>query len=113
MHSVSYWRAPAGSAWSYPHGAWPPGGSAAGQYWGGRGFGGLGELLDTEWRGKLELSPLQLRYHHRFVARLMSYFLDPWEAWLESGMDFVSMLDSMLLMMDSRLMGSGVHTSLP
>ena len=44
--------------------------------------------------------PLEVRYHHRWVSRVVGYFLDPWADWQ---MDFWSVLDYMILTMDSRL----------
>ena len=46
---------------------------------GGYGFGGVGELIESEWAGRIEVAPIEICYHHRWASRLMGYLLDPWE----------------------------------
>ena len=67
----------------------------------GAGPGESYELLDAEWNGKVDVAPLELMYHHGFVMRLVSYFLNPWETHEE--MDMEGVKEQMLFRMDSHL----------
>ena len=46
-----------------------------------RSVASLDYLLESEWKADLVLAPLEVRYHHRFVVRLIGFFLWPWDEW--------------------------------
>lgn len=64
-------------------------------------YGGIGELLESEFTAKLALAPLEVRYHQRWVSRVIGFFLDPWEAW--EIIDSASLAEVMSQQMDSRV----------
>ena len=76
---------------------WAPRGKKLGHF---RSEDRDGVLLDSDWSGKLLVAPLEVRYHHRFVLKLVGFFLDPWEQY--SDMDMPSLIEVRRLMRSAR-----------